>query len=126
MVNQILHHNSKRDMESTSLVLELAHSTEMPVPLQLPLQMPLNTSKPSAEDALAETTFQGAVVHPKSPSRPPSDTAGEDELDDESSDDDGWENDSLILDSLEQLNEDHFFGAGMSNTGLSLSSVRNT
>ena len=81
--------------------------------------MPL-TGKPSEEIANVETTFQRAGFHPNKPqssSSPESEDEIEDELSDD--DDDDWENDSLLLDSLEQLGEDHFFGTGTPNSEVS-------
>lgn len=100
-------------MESTGLVVGLTH-TEIPLALPLPLQMPL-TGKPSEESADVETTFQraGFQHQPQSSSSPVSEDEIEDDLSDD--DDDDWENDSLLLDSLEQLGEDHFYGAGTSS-----------
>ena len=112
MVNQILH-STKRDMDPAGLVAGLTR-TEMPLPLPLPLQMPL-AGKQSEESAHVETTFQraGFPPQPQSISSPVSEDEIEDELSDD--DDDDWENDSLLLDSLEQLGEDHFYGAGTLN-----------
>ena len=123
MVNQILY-NTSRDMDSTGLVVGLTH-TEIPVPLPLPLQMPLasklsdDEEEEEEESANGDITFQRASFHPKPQSSSP---VSKDEVDDELSDDDDdddddddWENDSLLLDSLEQLGEDHFYGAGMPN-----------